>query len=737
LGLLSEMRSNDRQAEEFYLRGYKFALSISPKVTAIVARQWQTAELDNASGKPTNVIQHTFKVPNINYEDEGFFNLCLNLGALYERQNKYKSAVFFTWTASKHAYENNGRRIARPDIHELVRNRMFRIFARLTPDDLSVPGGRLIVRSFIGREYDLGLQNNFLNSLLLYGSNADLTQQTANSLVTLALRFKTDVQDNRLSEDETEPFALRRVLISKARLLDSEEKQRSEKCLEDNTPSTVKEKCRQLYDSYEALSKLVFAQQPGGSSNSFVTRYQELNNQISSLKEAIYPAALSSYIPKSELKDFQDLVPKDAALVEIVKYRPPKAQPKFNDWWDEWHYAAAVFKPNGNPQWVALGKADKIDASVARLRNALADKNAAQRVDVTNAQQASRVVDQQVMAKIRPLLGNAKHLLISADGELNLVPFEALRDETGQYLINRYQFSYLTSGRDLLQIADSRKNPQKHRQNSIILADPDYGELETQRERGSSVPSPPSKKGRSTNNVDTLSFNQLEGTRREAEAIKAEVLPDARLLMDGAATETALKQIQSPNLLLIATHGFFLTNTDKFSAPPSIQSGDGVGSASEVSQQQVLKIENPLLRSGLALAGVNQRNNKDRPARSDDGILTALEVAGLDLRGTQLVVLSACETGVGEAKVGDGVYGLRRALVIAGAQSQVLSLWKVDDNATKDLMVSYFTKMVKEGKGRHGALQETKRDMLKNPKYQHPYYWASFIPSGDWTPLSK
>jgi len=145
------MRSNDRQAEEFYLRGYKFALSISPKVTAIVARQWQTAELDNASGKPTNVIQHTFKVPNINYEDEGFFNLCLNLGALYERQNKYKSAVFFTWTASKHAYENNGRRIARPDIHELVRNRMFRIFARLTPDDLSVLGGRSIVRSFIGR----------------------------------------------------------------------------------------------------------------------------------------------------------------------------------------------------------------------------------------------------------------------------------------------------------------------------------------------------------------------------------------------------------------------------------------------------------------------------------------------------------------------------------------------------------------------------------------------------------
>jgi len=111
------------------------------------------------------------------------------------------------------------------------------------------------------------------------------------------------------------------------------------------------------------------------------------------------------------------------------------------------------------------------------------------------------------------------------------------------------------------------------------------------------------------------------------------------------------------------------------------------------------------------------------------------------LQGTQLVVLSACETGVGEAKVGDGVYGLRRALVIAGAQSQVLSLWKVDDTATKDLMVSYFTKMVpkngKQGKGRHIALQEAKQELMKTPQYQHPYYWASFIPSGDWTPLSQ
>jgi CHAT domain-containing protein len=139
------------------------------------------------------------------------------------------------------------------------------------------------------------------------------------------------------------------------------------------------------------------------------------------------------------------------------------------------------------------------------------------------------------------------------------------------------------------------------------------------------------------------------------------------------------------------------------------------------------------LRSGLALAGFNSRQNK-QSNNTDDGVLTALEVAGLNLRGTQLVVLSACETGLGDVKTGDGVYGLRRALVIAGSQTQLLSLWQVDDGGTKDLMAKYYQK-IKDKKGRHAALRETQLEFLKNPKYQHPYYWASFIPSGNWQPM--
>ncbi len=116
--------------------------------------------------------------------------------------------------------------------------------------------------------------------------------------------------------------------------------------------------------------------------------------------------------------------------------------------------------------------------------------------------------------------------------------------------------------------------------------------------------------------------------------------------------------------------------------------------------------------------------------------MTALEAAGLNLFGTQLVVLSACETGLGDVVNGEGVYGLRRAFVIAGAESQVISLWKVSDSGTKDLMTSYYQKLL-TGEGRSEALQNTQLELLQTPGYRHPYYWAAFIFSGNWKSLES
>lgn len=143
----------------------------------------------------------------------------------------------------------------------------------------------------------------------------------------------------------------------------------------------------------------------------------------------------------------------------------------------------------------------------------------------------------------------------------------------------------------------------------------------------------------------------------------------------------------------------------------------------------VARVDNPLLRSGLALAGANQGRSGD-----DDGVLTALEATALDLWGTKLVVLSACDTGVGEVKNGDGVYGLRRALFLAGAESQLMSLWPVSDRSTRELMAGYYQALVQNA-GRGEALRRVQLKMLRNKLRSHPYYWASFILAGEWANL--
>ncbi|NJN20458.1 MAG: CHAT domain-containing protein [Leptolyngbya sp. RL_3_1] len=137
-----------------------------------------------------------------------------------------------------------------------------------------------------------------------------------------------------------------------------------------------------------------------------------------------------------------------------------------------------------------------------------------------------------------------------------------------------------------------------------------------------------------------------------------------------------------------------------------------------------------MLRSGLALAGFNPRSSG-----SEDGVFTALEASQLNLFGTQLVVLSACETGLGDIANGEGVYGLRRAFAIAGAESQLMSLWQVSDYGTQSLMARYYENLT-TGMGRSEALRAVQLEMIEaGGQYSHPYYWGAFILAGDWRPL--
>ena len=142
----------------------------------------------------------------------------------------------------------------------------------------------------------------------------------------------------------------------------------------------------------------------------------------------------------------------------------------------------------------------------------------------------------------------------------------------------------------------------------------------------------------------------------------------------------------------------------------------------------------PLLRSGLVLAGVRSSVASSSDARSplEDSLVTALEVGGMNLWGTQLVVLSACETGQGGISLGQGVYGLRRAFTVAGAETVVTSLWKVDDATTRELMEGYYQRLL-AGQGRADAMRQAME--VVRAQHPHPYYWAPFIVVGSGAPL--
>jgi tetratricopeptide (TPR) repeat protein len=418
------------------------------------------------------------------------------------------------------------------------------------------------------------------------------------------------------------------------------------------------------------------------SSDQYRARLTALEQKSTQLSETLSRSsvALQTTIQPITPETIQQQIPTDTALIELIQYQPFNPKAKQKEKWGTPHYAAYILTHSGTLKALDLGPIQPINEALTLHRQNLQDKD----TPIPHLKTTARNLDALLMQPIRQHLGTTRNLLLSPDSTLNLLPFETLVDENNNYLLETHTITYLTSGRDLQRLT----TPKTNNNPSLILADPYFGKPGTLA---------------TTRIVDLkkLIAPPLPGTRTEATALGK--LLNTQPLLGTDATETAIKQTKSPKILHIATHGFFQPTPDK---------------------------SNPLLNSGLVLAGFQVGKSGN-----DDGILTALEVSNLNLTNTKLVTLSACETGLGETSNGEGIYGLRRALVIAGAESQVISLWKVSDDATKDLMINYYTRL-NQGEGRSIALHNAQRDMLKSEKYAHPYYWAAFIPSGDWRPLN-
>jgi CHAT domain-containing protein len=466
----------------------------------------------------------------------------------------------------------------------------------------------------------------------------------------------------------------------------------------------------ELASARAQLAKLTVAGPTATGAESYAKEVAALDDQVQKLEIAVGKKS-SAYRAATQaitLAAVQKHVPAAAKLVDIVNYQPydPNSPYAINPVVKPRRFAAFVVGAKGDPTLIELGEAKPIEDAIEKFRKALADP--------ANKQVTAlgRALFDLTMAKITPALGNATEILIAPDGALNVVPFSALVDAKGDFLLKSYNFTYLTSGRDLMRLSVRTKSQG----GGVMFADPSFDATQKAPQKGDAQ-----TRGRRSSDLASLMWPPLPGTAKEADEVEKKM--KLKVYRKDQATETALKQVRGPRVLHLATHGFFLPDEP----PPKIKEGESRAATPAAAPMQ----ENPLLRSGLAFAGANKLESG-----ADDGILTAMEATGLDLWGTKLVVLSACETGVGKVTNGDGVYGLRRALVIAGAESLVMSLWQVDDEATKELMVGYYAKLG-ANKPRSTALRETQLEIAGRKGYAHPFYWASFVPAGVNEPLGN
>ena len=455
--------------------------------------------------------------------------------------------------------------------------------------------------------------------------------------------------------------------------------------------------------------------------------------------------------PWIAIDDLRAMLPVDDLLVDIARFYVSNFQAKGKEpEIGPAHYAAWLIPPagKGEIQIVDLGDAEAIDRLVAAVRQGLDE--APRKIQDAGAAEAERAIQKPLrdlaVAVLDPIVakaGDAKRLLLSPDGALWLAPFAALPMADGKYAIEKYQIDYLVSGRELLG-QPGGGNAKITVNKPVIVANPDFdlapaealAETRAVLAEHSGLPTDPLAMRATGESLATVGkVRRLTGTAEVADEVRPHLVPlrgaaEPAVFTDKRALEGVVKAVKSPRVLMLSTHGFFLPDQVVKHDERLEMIGEHRGPVLTVEGKP---LENPLLRCGLLLAVAC--NRRDEATTDDDGVLTGIEIVGTDLRGTELVVLSACDTGLGDIHNGEGVAGLRQAFQLAGARFVLSTLWSISDQKTVPIMTGFFQNLA-AGDAHGAALRKSQLALIQSLRKefaaaaQTVLYWAAFTLTG-------
>lgn len=449
------------------------------------------------------------------------------------------------------------------------------------------------------------------------------------------------------------------------------------------TPTLEPGAAARLREARNRLSSLALNPPDGMTEAARRASMQELRDRIRGLEEhtsSVGAPTLETWMEEGLLARMGSRLGPEDVLVHFA--RVPTAVRS-----DEATYVAVVVRPPGTVRVIGLGDAAGIEARVEAWLRAMGE---APREAHAAAPTVPSPFEESSERALLEAMGGATRRRIVPDGALERIPFDALRDGD-RFWVDSASTVLSSSLRELARPSSGHGNGDV-----VVIADPDFG-----------------------SSADGASIPPLPGTREEARAI-ARLVPTARTLVGNVATEEGFLALRGPGVLHVATHGVFGARHD--AREQEATASRSVDRA--LVGARFRDIDEPFIRSALLFS------DAARPAttgRTTDGIVTAMDILGMDLRSTELVVLSACDSGRGDVVAGSGSYGLKRALLFAGAESVVTSLWKVSDEVTAGFMADFYGAL-REGVPREEALRQAELSIRR--AYPHPYFWAAFVLTG-------